>query len=402
MKAVIKLFLVGAFIPLAFEFGNLQLTIGRIVLVFLGLLWLVHLLGAGGLRLKRLSLKLVIPLLVLLAYGAFLAFGNPYFERSIVDLLELGLLIFAILLLFNYPGRLGWTEKDSEETLHFLFFLSCIGSLVTIYGFFTTTRSEFGAIYRPHFLGDPSFVVLASYLYFRVSRKPRHFFLLLIAFISIIFLLTRGVWLTLALVFMVGLIVHRRYFLAPATLFLLSLTIIGIFISLLFEINPLPGSVISRINSLFTGNENLFLRTVHWQSSIETYRNYPLGTGLGTWRFFNLNPQNPVLTAHSDWFTLLAETGLVGIISLFWFWVTPLVALLKKPQTGRSVGAVIAWGALLSTFFATFRSDTLLTADGLQIAVFLFLFYTTNLGVQRSAVSGHAGSQAAGSPHHQG
>jgi O-antigen ligase len=152
-----------------------------------------------------------------------------------------------------------------------------------------------------------------------------------------------------------------------------SLLISAIFVLLIAtQLDLLPTSISSRISGL---NEDLQFgdvrgvnfeeenyavieRLAHWQSALEMAKdNIWLGVGFGNYE--SAYPEYQLLNwpfalghAHNYYLNVLAETGIIGLLTYLVFWVLVFIQLLRIlrssqwPHRGLALGLLAAWTAL--------------------------------------------------------
>ncbi|MDH3443917.1 MAG: O-antigen ligase family protein, partial [Deltaproteobacteria bacterium] len=109
-----------------------------------------------------------------------------------------------------------------------------------------------------------------------------------------------------------------------------------IMVSLFFVGPSARGHVEARLGQTVTDNASLWGRTAVWQDTLGMLRDFPLfGVGLGSWPELFPRYRRPPWSgdfyreAHNDYIELWAETGIVGIGLLGWFFFQTGTALLR-------------------------------------------------------------------------
>ncbi|HUS94622.1 MAG TPA: O-antigen ligase family protein [Patescibacteria group bacterium] len=123
-------------------------------------------------------------------------------------------------------------------------------------------------------------------------------------------------------------------------------------------------------------------RLAHWQAGIDMARNnLLLGVGFGNYEvayeeYGLLNWTHPLGHAHNYYINILAETGVVGVITYLLLWVTIFIQafwLLKKidwPDRGIVLGLLTAWTALaVHHFFDKLYVNNLYLFVGVMLAL---------------------------------
>jgi hypothetical protein len=206
--------------------------------------------------------------------------------------------------------------------------------------------------------------------------------------VGIVLLQTRGTWIVTALVFVLALIRYIRNPQLTKTAIRLTYVLLSVLLlASVFQLTlPIPADVVARLRSIFEGSQHFDYRFINWETSLRVFLANPLGTGLGTWRFYayEFDPLASyilsrygtmyidVLSPHSDWFSLLSEVGMVGVILYAWFWfrIAKVVFLGKA----KSLHGVVLWCSLLAGFIGTFGGDYLLVGGGLSLPLYLYLY----------------------------
>ena len=388
MRLLIYLYTITLFVPGEVEVGGIILTPSRVVFVPLAILVVLKLLiteHGGSLFTGTRPWRFVTPLLVLSVYSLGLLLMRPHRDRMIIDALELCQVVMSFIILFGSRSLPGLTSRDGERLLSLIFALSLVGAARIIYGYLTASQYAEFRPYRLDVVGRPLFAVFYSCVLYRSTKQVRYSLALIVSLVAITLLQTGGVWITGIFVFTVVGMRYRTRLLSIRTLVLVVyLVLLIVPLLTLLDVTLIPRDVDARWRSIFEGTRDFTDRFVNWRISIDIFKSYPLGTGLGTWRFyapvFDLYPSyfashlgEGVLGPHSDWFLLLAEAGIIGVLSIGWLWFQiGRTVLLHRAETDRGL---IVWCAVLATFIDSFNADQLLGGGGVTLALFLSLYF---------------------------
>jgi hypothetical protein len=387
MRYLFYLYVISIFIPAKLEIVGLVLTPSRLILGSLILLSIPKIIIAyqkRGLFSRLRPRRFVIPLVILFLYSLVLLSIRPYRHRMMIDTLETVLVIASFIVTFGSETLFGLTKKDATNIFYLLLLLSIVGTLRIVYGYLTATEYAEFRQYRLRTIGSPLFALISSYLLFHSERSPLPLAVLIVSTLAVAMLQTRGTWIIAALVFVLAVTRYGSDVASPVnTVLFLQLVLLVAFLSMLFRFNLLPSDIIARVRSIFAGTQNFTERFVNWRMSTRMFAAYPLGTGLGTWRFyaprFDLYPSylgrslpRGLLSPHSDWFTFLAEAGLVGVVCLAWLWLQ--IARTVFFRYARSVEGMTLWCYLLGLLIASFKGDMLLNGGGIVLPVYIYLF----------------------------
>jgi O-antigen ligase len=197
------------------------------------------------------------------------------------------------------------------------------------------------------------------------------FFVLVCAVVLSLALLmswSRGAWIgfAAAMITLVFFLPKKRW--QGVVLTLAAFTIIFV----MFQNNLLPLSITNRLESFGTEfligdvrgvhitEENFAIieRLAHWQAGGDMARDHLLtGVGFGNYevaygQYGLLNWPHPLGHAHNYYLNILAETGIVGILTYLIFWIMVFVQLIRSlgrldwPNRGLALGLLAAWTAL--------------------------------------------------------
>lgn len=230
-----------------------------------------------------------------------------------------------------------------------------IGGLVDIVsaGRISRLHTSFGSgIYGTYFLFTLPFFI--SFIIFHSSKKIKFLCLLLALPVFAAFILhgSRGVWLGLiSALLIVGLLVTKKKF------YLLSLTLA--LIALIFSV-PLRGGILSDGG---LEDPNIKARLYMWKAAININKESPLlGAGPGSYGdlmydFYPAEAEGVIrhLHAHSTYFEVLAEMGILGLLSLLWilvlFFHTGYKALKKTANAYNASFMMMFLALIVSEFF---------------------------------------------------
>jgi O-antigen ligase len=186
--------------------------------------------------------------------------------------------------------------------------------------------------------------------------------------LALVFSWSRGAWLSFAAArAAIWFFWLRRRPWGGAVLCLVALAVL-----LGWQLNLLPAPVVSRVSS-FTGDVRLadvrgvdvndanyavLERLAHWQSALGMAReNLWLGVGFGNYEaaydeYALLNWPAALGHAHNYYLNILAEAGVLGLLSYLLFWgvvffqTIRMLSVLDWPERGLALGLLAAWIAL--------------------------------------------------------
>lgn len=132
---------------------------------------------------------------------------------------------------------------------------------------------------------------------------------IMLSILTILYTQSRGAFLTLAIIFVIGIITNKR----PVLLGIVvsSLVLTGYFV--------LPKKMFNRLNTLenVEKDDSAMHRVVMWENAFKYANSRPLsGLGLDSFMKYNkyCNPHLPALVTHSVYFQVLSNTGYVGLM----------------------------------------------------------------------------------------
>ena len=214
----------------------------------------------------------------------------------------------------------------NKEQLHKLFITLSISilfsSLYSIYQYFSLNIRRASG-FLPTLTNESVLVMVLSImimLIYRTKNKLKYYYLFvsLVSSFSLLLSNTRGAWVAfVAALILFSFFVDKRIILS---LFILSIILVAI----------LP-SFQARFYSIFDlNNHSNNERILMWRSAVEMWKDKPiLGHGIGS--FEKLYPEKYMLEnarvksrryAHSNIFDLLAETGILGVISYLYLFIS--------------------------------------------------------------------------------
>jgi O-antigen ligase len=357
---------------------------------------------------------LLIPLIVLIAVSAVTLLTARSFEAGIKELAKWIEICIAMVVVYDLAfyrkrnperndfGDSAWSNLLRERW--FIIMLLVSGLVQAIIGIWQFALQEsgpdhfvilerfyrgYGTFMQPNpfggFMGITACLAIGTlvgtvlYLitYWRKNQKPNSrdagwlLFLTFAAIVSVAalaFSWSRGAWLgfTFGMIVMtLFLPIRRRY-----GLFLLGAGFIIFMVAL--RMQWMPPSILERISGVGESlvfedvrginidevNYSVIERLAHWQAAIGMASdNLWLGVGFGNYEsaypdYELLNWPFPLGHAHNYYLNVLAETGVVGLLTYLAFWAIVFYQLLKLlrmngwPRRGVALGLLAAWTAL--------------------------------------------------------
>jgi len=395
-KLLLYAFAVSIFIPVQFVVGGLiNIKIEYLFFVPILLIFLFENLIKGKRDLKIFDDKIVILLLGLIVYSLILLPFQEYYFRTSVEVVQLfQLIIFAFILTKDNFVKLS--RRSIERMIKLIFYISLIGAINSLIYFIITGNPFAGASSRWFIFGSLAFGFFYSFYYLIFSEKKwRHLIFLLLFTVTLIVKQTRGLWIIIPLSVIIILFFYfgklKKKAFKRLTLFILlcifCITILGF-------THQIPTSTTERFKSIFAGTQFLYERPYRWQTCIKMFFDHPFGVGLGNHRYYAVQyavpglersvgiikrtqgneVTGPRLSPHSDWFRLLAEAGLMGLMLYFLFWTRILKKTLLKKFP--NISSLIMATFLVSIFLGTFVGE-FITQAGSIIILSYYLFLRT-------------------------
>jgi len=388
-KLLLYVLLLSVYIPVDFTFRNFNINPQDIVFALVFLLFVAKILVGGKRKLTLFDKRILLPIAGLITYGILqLPFVQSQFRASVelIQLLEMILLVF-ILSGNNFVELL---DQDISRIVKIFFYFSLIGAMNAI-GYSLVTGNRFVGVWSVWFtFGSLSYGFFYSFYHSIFSKNKIHFLSLAIFTAAIGLSRTRGLWITIPLSMGFIFLTHKR---AQGKILVYSLVLL-IVLAGFASIVDLPANITSRFLSVFTGAQGRDARFYREATSGLIFLDHPLGVGLGNARHYTLqylipgSPQyqkfsamkgqeisGPVYGAHSDWFSMLAETGLVGVFLYGWFWAIIMRAVIRDCKTTSKTLTVATF--LTALFLGTFIGSSVLSGGGIGI---LFAYYLYKRG----------------------
>jgi len=301
--------------------------------------------------------------ILLAALTAVSFFGSAGIKGSIV-----GLGHIVLYFLFLYAMVADWKDVpvgNLWRSYEFWAFPAAISILL----YFVSTGGErslgIGSFWFPN--------IILPVIYFRLvemtfKRGIWRLSVLGVWVLAILSSQTRGAWISLGVVTVTWFFIQSflkeesvKKRLARVGLTLLKLSVF--FILVFLFLGPYLGSTEKRAEQLVTGAGTIYLRYFLWSLAIKVFLLHPVA-GVGLWQFQNVVEQLSVvknipvfhyvrgLTPHNMLLEVLAETGIIGAVALFIFYVAVLRRAWKVARLGRTQDEIcFGWGLFLSLFY---------------------------------------------------
>ncbi len=194
----------------------------------------------------------------------------------------------------------------------------------------------------------------------------------LVTGLGLLFSWSRGAWLGFAVGTAALVLFLPEKWGKGTPLFIVAMLFMGVVLMVGAQYNLIPSSIVERISDLGQGltfgdvrgvdinpgNYAILERVAHWQAALDMARdNIWLGVGFGNYeqayaQYALINWPFPLGHAHNYYLNLLAETGVLGSVSYFIFWVAVIwqtMRLLKKLDgidRGIALGLLGVWFAI--------------------------------------------------------
>jgi O-antigen ligase len=174
---------------------------------------------------------------------------------------------------------------------------------------------------------------------------------------------SRGAWLAFGVSIGVILFALPRHLWRSLSL----IAVVGVVVGGLWLTGRLPASIVSRVNSAFvetfstadvrgvditSANYALVERLAHWQAAVNMATEHPwLGVGFGNYEvaypmYRLINWKFPLGHAHNYYLNVLAETGIIGLISYCVLWTGLLLFTWQARKHPDPLARLIAIGLL--------------------------------------------------------
>lgn len=385
-KLLLCVLLLSVYLPVNFKFRNFNINIYDGVFTMIFLVFIAQILVSRRFKLKIFDEWILFPIIGLIIYSLFQLFFVRSQFRIVVESLQL---LVAILLIFILSGNnfVKLSDSDLSKILRILFYFSLIGAINSI-GYSVIIGKRFVGVWRVWFVfGSLSYGFFYSFYHLMFYKKKMYYIFLAVFIVAVVLSRTRGLWISIPLSIGFISLTHkevRKKILRYSFAFLILFTI---FVSVI----KLPPNITSKFYSIFTGTQGFWERPERWLTNLRIFQDYPLGVGLGNSRYFALDYMlpsyigydiykkkigqevtGPTYGGHSDWFTLLAETGLVGVVLYACFWLLIMKNLIFRKI--YSTEALVLATFLISIFAGTFISGYILEGRGLEIIFVYYIF----------------------------
>jgi len=200
---------------------------------------------------------------------------------------------------------------------------------------------------------------------------------------AIIFSLTRGLWIiNFILIFFIFAVIGKISSRVRMVVLYLIIFIVAFFTISFFGI---PSIIKERFFSIFTGGQLRNARFYVWLTGVKIFLSYPSGIGLGNFPVYSphfalpqvfmipggLFKEGIIRGPHSDWFSLLAETGTIGVLLYLLFWYQILKVVFHT--SGCSALSLTLRTYVLSIFLFSFIEDLIMSGYGTKIVLFYYL-----------------------------
>lgn len=298
--------------------SHLPVTIFRLTLVFILTFWVAASVRLGCIRIRRSTLD--VPICFFLALAIFTTIRSPYLHMSLQwlgTLLSYAVFFFLVLQIIDSRRRI-------DIAIYAVIAIGCIEAVV---GMLQSILFEFGrakgSFFNPNFLAV--YLTAISALLLGMLTTARYgwrvrvvlgtVFLIMVS--TILLTGSRGGW--LAWLIAIGCVLWLRFGKVAIAFVLVVVLCLAI----------IPNPLQQRILGEHEHNPYTYSRMEIWSSSFSRALDYPLGTGLGIYKY--TSQQYPILiegvlsrygtraqTAHNEYLQIAVELGFGGLIVFLW------------------------------------------------------------------------------------
>lgn len=399
-KLLLFLLLLTLYLPIDMTFPNININIHDSVLFVIGLSFVSYILVGKRYHLRVFDKVILLPVIGFILYAVFQLFyvtSRLLVLITVIQLLEIAVLVFVL----SDSKFLTLSDRDIYNILRIFFYFSLTGAIITtIYALITGLRFEgvWGVWFAFGSLSYGFFYSLYHCIF--AEGKKYYIFPLAIFTMAIILSLTRGRWISILLSIFFIFLTHRKAsgkrIQGRIIGYLAAFFIIFAVTIYTFEI---PSRITDRFYSIFYGTQQRDLRFYGWQAAMEMFVDHPLGVGLGNYRYHSIDYAHvheifegwsrritrekgsringPRMEAHGDWFLILAEAGIIGVVlyAIFWFRIMKHVVFRRFQNIYTLITATF-----LVSIFANAVINSIFYCGGGGIAiVFIYFIYIRTL-----------------------
>lgn len=404
---LIVILLLTLYLPIDMTFPNININIHDPILLLIGLSFISYFLVGKRHRVRVFDKLILLPVIGFILYGLFqLPFVT---SKLLVFITMLQLLEIVVLVCIMSDSKfLTLSDRDIHNILRIFFYFSLTGAIITaIYALITGLRFE--GVWQVWFaFGSLSYGFFYCFYHCIFSKgKKYYFFPLAIFTITIILSLTRGRWISILLSIFFIFLIHKKVSGKRVQGRIIGyLAAFFIIFALVIHSLEVPPRITDRFYSIFYGTQQRDLRFYSWKAAMEMFVDHPLGVGLGNYRYYSTDyayvheifegwarritkekgsrVTGPRMEAHGDWFLILAEAGIIGIVlyAIFWFRIMKYVIFMKFPN----IYALITATFLVSIFVNAVINSIFYVGGGGIAIVFIYFIYIRTLNMKPEKV----------------
>jgi len=376
--------------------GPANIRLVDMVIVFLFIITFIH---EDQISISKIDLRLILPLLGILLYSVLLLPFQSYpISNSMLDIIELIEIILLFILLTHHLHHI--TVQDGERLLYLIYFLTVLGSAIAII-FYLFSSSRFVGV--PIIFGISSFSLYYSLIYYMRYQNLSYILGSGIILTKILLSQSRSIWIVLPIPIVIIALFNlnnTRIQENKNQLFRVA----GIFISIGMGVITLAPPISQRFLSIVRASQQLLARPVVYYSGLQIFFDHPFGIGLGNYAvalqdyaltgrliypdwFRSLvgdrliqhltgKFQNATTGSHSDIFSFLIGTGLIGLVLYILFWLLILRLIFSAKLDHQSLVLKLS---LLYIGIQSVIGAQLVSGGGPIIAVFLSILISNEL-----------------------
>ena len=350
-----------------FEFRIDQIMILKLFIIIAVTLSIVEFLASGKLCWHKSKVDVPISLFILIMTISLLR--SDFFRISINDYLTF---LFYFILYFLVRNNLP-DKVELKLFIQIFFLTSFIISLYTLMQYYGYDPYLKGLPYLSSTIGQKNWIsnylsmifpIIFSYFLLEKLKKNKiiYYFLLSIIYATLMICQSRGIWISIILTILFGILLIYKFKLFPIFkenqkwLFLLLITFLIITVIYSTD-NPLNKSAITvteRAMSTFDEQDpSINTRLLMWRTTFEMIKDKPIfGSGIGTFRMNYLDYQAQLLKenpnhikyytkvgeTHNEYLQICAELGIIGLglfLLIFYFIFHTVFNFYRRNKNGE-------------------------------------------------------------------
>tara|TARA_B110000503_G_C7160904_1_gene419619 strand:+ start:1941 stop:3185 length:1245 start_codon:yes stop_codon:yes gene_type:complete len=238
-------------------------------------------------------------------------------------------------------------------------------------------------------------LIKVPFLFYVISSLKNKFisvltYLFLFTVLCLLFLLkARAAYLSLFFISLIFML--YSFFYSKKDLFYIPVLIVSFFCSSLIINSSKSTSLSSEISSIDFSNESSSSRFLLWKNALNSsYENNFIGLGLGNWKieslpYWNKNGSAYIVPyhAHNDFFELLAEIGILGVLSYMFIFFFSFFFIIKGFLKSKDIFYLIV-GSSLFVYFVDANLNFPIERAVMQIFFAFLLFLIHNKYADKS------------------